>query len=350
MKAHYFKHLLKFKVPSGTSRGVLKEKVSWFILIVDGDNYGIGECSLIKGLSPDPISKFETKLKEICCNIRFGLKKLSATLKDFPSILFGLETAFLSFKNSNPFTIIESDFAFGKGHIPINGLIWMGEKTFMKQQIKEKIKDGFNCIKIKVGALNFDLECELLKSIRLEYSTRDLEIRVDANGSFNVHSALEKLKQLSKYDLHSIEQPIRPKLWEKMAFLCEKSPLSIALDEDLIGVSEFKTQEKMLSEIKPKYIILKPSLIGGLKKSDSWINIANSLGIKWWSTSALESNIGLNAISQWVFNKNSLLKQGLGTGALYSNNINSPYYIEKGCLKYDSKKNWETVLFKSYIS
>ena len=349
MKAHYFRHLLSFKVPSGTSRGVLKTKESWFIVITGNNGYGVGECSLITGLSPDPTSSYEDKLKEICNNICLGIAVLRTRLELYPSILFGLETAYLSFESLDPFVLMASSFTKGEKAIPINGLIWMGEQSFMKKQIKEKIENGFDCIKIKIGALNFDLECKLLKSLRLEYSSKDIEIRLDANCSFSPNSALEKLKILSNYDIHSIEQPIRTKMWDQMAFLCEKSPLAIALDEELIGLTSLKMQTKMLSFINPSYIILKPSLVGGLKACDSWIKIAGSKKINWWSTSALESNIGLNAISQWVFNKESKMKQGLGTGQLYSNNIDSPCYIDKGFLKYNPKKNWETAFFSNYI-
>ena len=350
MKAFYFKHVLKFKIPGGTSRGVLKNKISWFILIRDGENYGIGECSLINGLSPDPVFSFESKLKEVCENIHLGFNELSKKIQEYPSILFGLETAYLSYNNSTPFNLFKSNFISGKEFIPINGLIWMGEKSFMKKQIKEKIENGFTCIKIKIGALDFSLELDLLKSIRSEYSDRDIEIRLDANGSFDFKIALNKLDELSNFKIHSIEQPIEVKQWDKMAVICKKSPIDIALDEELIGINDIEKQKQLLSEVKPSYIILKPSLIGGLKKSDIWIELANSQGIKWWSTSALESNIGLNSISQWLFNKNTSLRQGLGTGMLYSNNISSPHYIENGYLKYNPKLQWETKLFDKYIN
>lgn len=350
MKAYYFKYLLNFKMPSGTSRGVLNNKESWFIIIINGDNYGIGECSLIEGLSPDPFSTFELKLKDVCNKINLGLKTLSRELENYPSILFGLETAYRSFKNVSPFVFSESKLTKGQDSLSINGLIWMGEKSFMKNQIKEKIKAGFNCIKIKIGALDFDLECELLKSLRSEYLESDIEIRVDANGSFSCDSAFEKLNRLSDFKIHSIEQPIGVRQWQEMALLCEKSPIPIALDEELIGVFDVKEQKKMLIEINPDYIILKPSLIGGLNKADGWIKLANSLKINWWSTSALESNVGLNAISQWVFDKAPLLQQGLGTGMLFSNNIDSPYYIENGFLKYNPNTDWDSSLFKVYLS
>ena len=349
MKAFFFKHLLKFKAPSGTSRGILSNKESWFIIIANENNYGIGECSLIPGLSPDPISKFELKLKEVCKNIRLGFDKLSPDLVKFPSILFGLETAFRSFYCKDPFVFSKSKLTAGQDGISINGLIWMGDKAFMKQQIKDKINEGFYCLKIKIGALDFSSECDLLKFIRSEYSLSDLELRVDANGSFSNKFALSKLQKLSQYKIHSIEQPIQSNQWSEMASLCEKSPLPIALDEELIGVFSVERQKKMLNEINPAYIILKPSLIGGLKKADSWIKSADELGIGWWSTSALESNIGLNAISQWLYEKSSDLHQGLGTGMLYSNNIDSPYYIQNGCLKYNPKTHWETEVFLNHI-
>ena len=350
MKAYCFKHLLKFKIPSGTSRGILNDKESWFIIIINGENYGIGECSLIKGLSPDPDSTFELKLKDICRKIHLGFSNLSLELESYPAILFGLETAFRSFESKNPFVFSKSNFTTGEGSLSINGLIWMGKKSFMKKQIKEKIESGFKCIKIKVGALDFDLECEILKSLRAEYSQSDIEVRLDANGSFSLSSAFEKLEKLSAFKIHSIEQPISVKQWQEMAFLCKKSPIPIALDEELIGVPSFIEQKKMLLEINPAYIILKPSLIGGLKKADDWIKLASSLNIQWWSTSALESNIGLNAISQWAFNKEPLLPQGLGTGMLYSNNIDSPYFIDNGFLKYNSDIAWNSSLFKDFIS
>jgi L-alanine-DL-glutamate epimerase-like enolase superfamily enzyme len=220
----------------------------------------------------------------------------------------------------------------------------MGQKSFMISQIKEKIDAGFDCIKIKIGSLDFTTELELIKNIRKEYSSKNLEIRVDANCAFTFSKALEKLKKLSDFSIHSIEQPIQTRQWEKMAFLCEKSPIAIALDEELINTEEDE-KEKMLKTINPAYIILKPSLVGGLKKSEDWINVAANNNVKWWATSALESNIGLNAISQWVYGKSTNMKQGLGTGKLFSNNILSPYIIEEGHLKYFTNNKWDFSLF-----
>ncbi len=344
MNALYFKHTLNFLNPGGTSRGVLSHKESWFIMIYSASKTGIGECSLIKGLSPDPENNFEQTLKKVCENISDGFEALSAKLNLYPSILFGLETAFRSFESSDPLILFPSAFTQNADSVPINGLIWMGRKNFMITQIKEKIEAGFDCIKIKIGSLDFKTEIDLIKDIRKEYSLDDLEIRVDANCAFSFSEALEKLKKLSDFSIHSIEQPIQTRQWENMAFLCEKSPLAIALDEELINVSGSE-KEKMIELIDPEYLILKPSLIGGFKKCEEWISIAAKNNVKWWATSALESNIGLNAIAQWVYKKPPNMKQGLGTGQLFSNNISSPYVIYKGQLKYSAENKWDLSLF-----
>ena len=344
MKAFYFKHILNFHYPSGTSRGVLNQKESWFIVIYRENKTGVGECSLIKGLSPDPENNYEQTLKKVCDNISDGFDNLSSRLNSYPSILFGLETAFRSLESSDSVTLFSSEFTKNQDSIPINGLIWMGQKKFMISQIKEKINSGFDCVKIKIGSLDFDTEIDLIKNIRKEYSLKDLEIRVDANCAFSFSESLEKLKKLSDFSIHSIEQPIQTRQWENMAFLCEKSPLAIALDEELINLSNSE-KEKMIEVIDPKYIILKPNLVGGLKKCEDWIDIAVRNNVKWWATSALESNIGLNAIAQWVYEKHANMKQGLGTGKLFSNNIPSPYIIEKGRLKYSTKNKWDLSLF-----
>ena len=344
MKAFYFKHILNFHNPSGTSRGVLNQKESWFIIIYSDNKTGIGECSLIKELSPDPENNFEQTLKKVCKNISAGYDTLSSGLNSYPSILFGLETAFRSLESSDPLTLFPSPFTKNQDSIPINGLIWMGQKNFMINQIKEKIDTGFDCLKIKIGSLDFKTEIDIIKSIRKEYSLKDLEIRVDANCAFSFSESLEKLKKLSDFSIHSIEQPIQTRQWENMAFLCERSPLAIALDEELINVPDSE-KEKMIELIDPEYIILKPSLIGGVKKCEDWIDIAEKSNVKWWATSALESNIGLNAIAQWVYKKTTNMKQGLGTGKLFSNNISSPYIIEEGQLKYSTENKWDLSLF-----
>ena len=340
MKATYFKHQLQFKQASGTSRGVLTYKDTWFIQIHNGPLKGIGECGMFKGLSIDDRSDFETKLAWTCENIHLGLEVLLASLIEFPSIQFGLEMAFQSLKQNDSFELFPSDFTKGKDSIPINGLIWMGNESFMKQQIKDKLATGFSCIKLKIGAIDFDKELELIRSIRNEFDAETIEIRVDANGAFKPNEALEKLKYLSDYNLHSIEQPIQQGQLQEMTQLCSETPLPIALDEELIGVFSVTNKSLLLQTIKPQYIILKPTLVGGFKGSQDWIDLSESNNIGWWVTSALESNIGLNAIAQWTYNLNSPLPQGLGTGSLFTNNIQSPLVVHSGELLYDLKRKW----------
>ncbi len=224
--------MLSFNTPSGTSRGVLNQKTSWFIVVKNEKKIGIGECSLIEGLSPDPMESYEETLNYTCENIHLGFDVISKKLQSYPSILFGLESAFLSLNSISPFSIFPSDFTKHKDNIPINGLVWMGDKDFMRSQVIEKINSGFDCIKIKIGAIDFNTELELLKNIRREFSEKDIEIRVDANGAFNYEEALKNLSLLYKLKIHSIEQPIMPNQWEKMSLLCEKSPIDIALDEE----------------------------------------------------------------------------------------------------------------------
>ncbi|MCF6295481.1 MAG: o-succinylbenzoate synthase [Flavobacteriaceae bacterium] len=340
MTASYHKYILQFKQPSGTSRGILNQKETWFIVITNNNKRGIGECGILRGLSIDDRPDFEEKLKWVCENIHLGLEALLIELEEFPSIQFGLETAFLSLQSEDEFVLFPSAFTKGEASIPINGLIWMGDKQFMKQQIIEKIKAGFSCIKMKIGAIDFKTELELLKSIRDEFSVKDIELRVDANGAFLANEALEKLKQLSQFNLHSIEQPIKQGQFEDMARLCELSPLPIALDEELIGISTVTKKEELLQTINPQYIILKPSLIGGFKGSHEWIKIAEKHNIKWWITSALESNVGLNAIAQWTYVLGNKMPQGLGTGSLFTNNFLSPLHIENGTLRHEPKQQW----------
>lgn len=340
MKAHYKKHILEFKTPSGTSRGILKTKEAWFIVLEDKGRLGFGECGMLRGLSIDDRPDFEQTLQWVCANIHLGEQQLYDALTEFPSIQMGLEIAFRSLAAHDPFQIYPSAFTKGEASIAINGLIWMGDKDFMSRQITSKLNEGFGCIKMKIGAINFDTELALLKSIRQEFSASEIEIRVDANGAFNPQNALEKLKQLSDLDLHSIEQPIAVKQWDQMAYLCEKTPLDIALDEELIGVFSNQDKQRLLNHINPQYIILKPSFIGGFKGSDSWIELSQANNVQWWITSALESNVGLNAISQYTFTKNSTLPQGLGTGSLYTNNIASALQITKGTLCYNPTKKW----------
>ena len=340
IKASYKKYILHFKNPSGTSRGTLRTKETWFIVLEENGKTGIGETGLFRGLSIDDVSSYEEKLSWACENIKLGLTDLLALLIEFPSIQFGLEQAFLSLQSENKFQLFPSEFCKGKESITINGLVWMGDQQFMKSQIQEKLNSGFSCIKMKIGAIDFDAEVALLKSIRKEFSSNEIELRVDANGAFKPKNALEKLKILSELDLHSIEQPIKQGQLQEMALLCEKTPLPIALDEELIGV--FSTQEKqeVLKMVKPQFIILKPSLVGGFGGTTEWIDIAKKNNVDWWITSALESNIGLNAIAQFTHTLKNKLPQGLGTGGLFTNNFESPLEVENGTLHYNNSNKW----------
>jgi o-succinylbenzoate synthase len=340
IKATYKKYNLNFKTPSGTSRGILKIKETWFFILKDNGRVGIGETGLFRGLSIDDVDHYENKLKWVCNHIDLGLELLRKQLYEFPSIQFGLEQAFLSLKSESSFELFPSSFTRGKKSIPINGLIWMGNKSFMKNQIQEKLKSGFSCLKMKIGALNFDAEMELLKEIRKEFSSNEIELRVDANGAFNPKNALEKLHRLSALEIHSIEQPIQQGQVQEMAELCSKTPLPIALDEELIGVFSSEQKKKLIATIAPQYIILKPSLIGGFAGSEEWINFAQQYNCGWWITSALESNVGLNAIAQFTYTLQSNLPQGLGTGGLFTNNFTSPLEVKNGTLQYDPLLNW----------
>ena len=340
MKARHTTIDLQFKFPAGTSRGVLLQKSSSFLIVEQDGFTGIGECSTIPRLSMDPMEKYAEKLDEVCSLLNKACKLEDIDLSDFPSIAFGLETAILDLKAKGSKILFSSEFTHQYVGIPINGLVWMGDKDFMKKQLREKIAAGFHCIKLKVGALDFQTELEIIAGIRSQFSSSDVEIRLDANGGFSAQEALQKLQKLAQYQIHSIEQPIRQGQFDAMAELCATSPIDIVLDEELIAVDS-ADRASILETIKPAYIILKPSLLGGFKASEEWIDIAEKHGVKWWITSALESNIGLNAIAQWTFTLNSKLPQGLGTGQLYTNNVPSPLQIENAKLYYNSALNWD---------
>jgi o-succinylbenzoate synthase len=330
MKARFYKQSFQFKRPSGTSRGILTEKHSWFIEIWNESNpsiIGVGECSVIPGLSPDFMhdSQYEAELSAICHD-------LSRDLSDFPSIEFGLETALLDLQHGGKGIIFDNDFSKGQQQIPINGLIWMGTEDFMREQIEEKIAAGFSTIKLKIGAIDFETEVKLLGSIRKRFDANQITLRVDANGAFSPEEALEKLKTLSEFDIHSIEQPIKAGQWNEMAKLCTSTPLDIVLDEELIGINKFEEKIQLLDTIKPQYIILKPSLHGGIKGCKEWISLSEARSIPWWITSALESNIGLDAICQFTAEYKNELPQGLGTGSLYVKNTPTTLTVENGMI------------------
>ncbi|MGV3459393.1 MAG: o-succinylbenzoate synthase [Flavobacterium sp.] len=341
MIAKYKKYILDFKRPSGTSRGIMTQKETWFIILEKEGKTGIGECGLLRGLSVDDRPDYEDKLKWTCENIHLGEDKLREELIEFPSIQFGVETAFRSLASENMFELFSSDFTKGEAAIRINGLVWMGNEAYMKQQIEEKLEQGFKCMKLKIGAINFEKELSLLCFIRSNFSAEKIEIRVDANGAFDATDALSKINQLNEFQLHSIEQPIKNGQHDSMAELCKTSPLPIALDEELIGVFSVADKENLLRKIRPQYIILKPSLIGGFRGCDEWIALAEQYNIGWWITSALESNAGLNAIAQYTYTKNNPMPQGLGTGALYTNNFDSPLEVKQGELHYNRELEWD---------
>jgi o-succinylbenzoate synthase len=345
-------HTLQFKFDAGTSRGALKEKDTWYLkLFSDGKLIGIGEAGPLKGLSLEPLDKMETELETVCESlISLEIPTVKEEVFDlarnicpngFPSILFAIETAILDALHGGKKLIFDTDFYNGKERIPINGLIWMGSEDFMQKQIQEKLEAGFDCIKMKIGAIDFETEIKLLKSIRTQYNKNEITLRVDANGAFAPDEALVKLARLAELDLHSIEQPIKSGQIAEMKKLCSITPLPVALDEELIGIDNYTDKTDLLKEVKPQYIILKPSLIGGIQSTLEWIEIAESMNIDWWMTSMLESNIGLNAICQLASYLKVTMPQGLGTGQLYHNNIASPICIANGETFYDVKKEWE---------
>lgn len=341
MEARYQKYILNFKRPSGTSRGILNEKETWFIILEENGKKGIGECGILRGLSADDRPDYEEKLQWTCTNIHLGKDKLWEALLEFPSIQFGVEMAFQSLESENPFLLFPSAFTEGSKSMAINGLVWMGDESFMKEQIEEKLTQGFHCIKLKIGAIDFQKELDLLHFIRQNYDENTIEIRVDANGSFENTLALDKLNRLAEFKLHSIEQPIEKNHTDIMKELCSTSPIPIALDEELIGLFSFADKELLLQKIQPQYIILKPSFIGGFKGTKEWIDLAIKYKIGWWITSALESNIGLNAIAQWTFLQQNPMPQGLGTGGLYTNNFDCPLEIKNGQIHYNSQITWK---------
>ncbi len=362
LKAVFSKHTLHFKFEAGTSRGVLTEKDSYFIKIFDTENpqvFGLGECAPLKGLSIDDRPDFELQLLSICeffnnidlevypWNLNIILQQVLD--KAFPSIVFGFETAMLDFLNGGKRIIYPNAFHQGERQLLINGLIWMGDKSFMLKQIDEKLAAGYTTIKMKVGAIDFQKECELLGYIRSHFSKEQITLRVDANGAFSPAEALEKLQTLAQYDLHSIEQPIKQGNIEHIAYLCQHSPVPIALDEELIGMMDYTDKYKLLKKVMPQYIILKPSLVGGFQQCQEWIENANRLKIGWWMTSALESNVGLNAIAQFTAEYANPLPQGLGTGQLYHNNIPSPLHIDNGHIFYHPEHTWDLTLLDFLI-
>lgn len=316
--------ILHFKQPAGTSRGVYTTRKIWLVHLSDGQRTGVGECAPLPDLSCDALSdaQYEAILNRYCDELCQKGEIDYDALRDYPSMLFGLETALLNLQNGD--RLFDTAFSRGEVGIPINGLVWMGNHDEMLHRMEEKLEKGFRCVKLKIGAIDFGQEVDLIKRIRSRFSFHEVELRLDANGAFPYHEALYKLELLSQYNIHSIEQPIKQGQWAYMAELCRESPLPIALDEELIGVNDPEMKRHMLNMIKPRYIILKPSLHGGMMGCREWIDIARDMGIGSWITSALESNIGLNAIAQFassVYGDDITMPQGLGTGQLFTDNI-----------------------------
>ncbi len=347
----YTKRTLNFRFEAGTSRGVLKTRDVYWIKAFDSANpdiVGWGEAAPLVKLSPDHREDFEEMLNRTLVSLNevtFELeeKAILNQLKDLvpfdlPSIRFGLETALLDLECGGKKRLFPNGFFDAQEGIPINGLIWMGDRDFMLEQIDQKLSEGFDCIKMKIGAIDFEQEITLLQYIRSRFTTDQIVLRVDANGAFSPKDALEKLGRLAELDIHSIEQPIRAGQFQEMKALCRATPIPIALDEELIGVAEKKT---LLDIIRPQHIILKPTLLGGILETREWVKLAEERNIGWWMTSALESNIGLNAISQLASALETRIPQGLGTGKLYHNNLDSPLEIKTGKIFYSREKGWE---------
>lgn len=353
LHASFEPYTLDFKFEAGTSRGVLTKKETYFLKIHDTEDtncFGFGEVNILKGLSIDDRPDLEQQLKTICNEFNqldlevfpWNLNLIINQCVDnaFPSIRFAFETALYDLMNGGKRILFYSDFVQKQAPILINGLVWMDKAEKMLAQIDEKIASGYTTIKLKIGAIDFDQELALLAHIRNRFSAEQITIRIDANGAFSIDEALEKLQKLAQFNIHSIEQPIKQGQIAKMAELCQKTALPIALDEELIGVSDYFKKFQLLKDIRPQFIILKPALLGGFQHCREWIEIANRLEIGWWITSALESNIGLNAIVQFTATLNNSLPQGLGTGQLYKNNIESPLLIQNGTLIYKKNNVW----------
>lgn len=344
MRAAWCRYTLHFHETAITSRSVMHDKATYFLKIWDDSRpeiFGVGECALFHGLSSDDLPDYEEHLEALCSHINevSGIERIEDP--SYSSIRFGLETAILDFKNGGSRLLFDTSWSRGESAVPINGLIWMGTAPKMMTRIQDKLERGFRCLKLKIGGVKFEEELELLQYIRAHFPEERLELRLDANGAFTPENALKRLEALSKFHIHSIEQPIKQKQWEAMRNIVQNSPIPIALDEELIGTTSLTDKEELLAYIHPHYIILKPSLCGGLSDSNDWIYTAQKLGIGWWGTSALESNIGLNAIAQWLSTHALSMPQGLGTGALYTNNLPSPIYQPDDVLRYDTAGHWD---------
>lgn len=340
MRVSYTKRLLHFKEAAGTSRGVYTTHLSYYIKVEQDGIAGVGECSALPDLSCDamPETRYEALLGKVCGFVEHTGGIPYEMLRPYPSVLFGLETAFAQLDAGGSWALSSTPFARGEESIPINGLVWMGTFEEMYGRLEAKLRAGFHCVKLKIGAIDFNRELDLVRHIREHFTPEQIELRVDANGGFTPDNAMQRLEALSQYHIHSIEQPIRQHQWRDMACLCRQSPLPIALDEELIGVNNLAQKERLLDEIRPQYIVLKPSLHGGMQGCREWIEMARERGIGSWITSALESNVGLNAVAHLcaeVYGPHITMPQGLGTGLLYTDNIPSPLVLRGDGMWFD---------------
>lgn len=340
MKLSWSKYRLQFRQRAGTSRGELTYKDSWFIKLTDQHKTGWGECGMLRGLSADDRPDYEAMLNWLAENIHLDPAELFGSLAEFPSIQFGLEMALRDLEVDDHH-FFDTDFTRGKAGQPINGLIWMGDEEFMRDQIKKRLAEGFTVLKMKIGAIDWPTEKKLLTSLRNEFNADELTLRVDANGAFNPANVGTVLDTLANLSVHSIEQPLAKGQWDETARICEESPVPVALDEELIGIFSLAERRRLMQHIRPPFIILKPSFVGGWRGSEEWINLAGEYGAEWWVTSALESNFGLSAIAQWNSTMGNNIPSGLGTGSLYTNNIPAPLRMNKGNLYYDPEGQWD---------
>lgn len=346
-RAAWCKYTLRFNFTARTSREEMTEKDTYFIKVWDSDSpdvAGIGECALFRRLSAeDRFGDYEQKLNELCRGINNGQE---VDIAHYSSLRMGLETAQLDLRNGGRGVIVPGPWADGVGAITINALVWMGSADEMTRRISEKLASGCSCLKMKIGGISFDDELMLLDRIRREFPPEKLEVRLDANGAFKADGAMARLRELANFSIHSIEQPVMAGQWDVMKKLCEESPIPIALDEELIGLDDIADKRRMLTSIGPAYIVLKPSLCGGLSGAGEWISLAEETHTGWWVTSALESNVGLNAIAQWTASLKPVMAQGLGTGTLYTNNIESPLRLNGDKLSLDPNGRWQMPALK----
>jgi len=331
----------------------MKQRDSWFLKVWDAANpdvYGIGEAGPVPGLSVEKASDVHKQLTDVVQKITDdsdlgkagSISEIGNTFRSMglsPSTLVAVETALLDLHHGGKRVIFQNDFVKGKP-VSINGLVWMGGLDVMLQQVSIKIEEGFTCIKLKIGGINFEKELDILQFVRRKYFRDQITIRLDANGAFKPDQVMYKLMDLSQYDIHSIEQPLKAGA-PFLAELCQKTPIPIALDEELIGVASTEGRIELLDRVKPQFLVLKPSLHGGFSGCADWIRLADERGIGWWVTSAMESNVGLNAIAQFASNYPLPLPQGLGTGTIFRDNFPSPLEIKKGALVYNTQGIWD---------